>query len=56
MTDILCREGFEERRKGAIREITLNQQDRRNDLEVCRAWIFVDSYSSEKPLSQDEIL
>jgi hypothetical protein len=49
----VCREGFEERRKGEAREITVNQQDRRIDLEVCRAWLFVDLYSSGEPLSQD---
>jgi hypothetical protein len=35
------REGAEDRTKGAVREIKTNQQDRRNDLEVCRAWISI---------------
>jgi hypothetical protein len=47
----VCREGFEERRKGAAREIAVNQQDQRIGLEVCRAWLFVDLYSSSEPLS-----
>jgi hypothetical protein len=34
----VCRAGAEERSKGAAREIATNQQDRRTDLEVCRAW------------------
>jgi hypothetical protein len=36
--------GAEERSKGAAREIAANQQDRRTDLEVCRAWLFVALY------------
>jgi hypothetical protein len=40
----VCRAGFEERSKGAAREITTNQQDRRTDLEVCKAWLFVVLY------------
>jgi hypothetical protein len=51
----VCRAGFEERSKGAAREIAANQQDRRTDLEVCKAWLFVVLYySSGGPLSQDE--
>jgi hypothetical protein len=47
--------GVEERSKGAAREIAANQQDRRNDLEVCKAWLFaVSYYSSGWPLSHDE--
>jgi hypothetical protein len=38
----VCRAGFKERSKGAAREIAANQQDRRTDLEVCRAWLFAD--------------
>jgi hypothetical protein len=34
----------EERSKGAAREIEANQQDRRTDLEVCKAWLFVVLY------------
>jgi hypothetical protein len=52
----VCREGFEERRKWAPREIADNQQERRIDLEVCRAWPFIDLYSSGEPLSEDESL
>jgi hypothetical protein len=40
----VCRARFEERSKGATREITTNQQDRRTDLEVCKAWLFADLY------------
>jgi hypothetical protein len=40
----VCRAGFEERSKGAAREIAANQQDRRTDLEVCRAWLFAVLY------------
>jgi hypothetical protein len=35
------REGSEDRCKGAARDIETNQQDRRTDLEVCRAWLYV---------------
>jgi hypothetical protein len=42
----------EERRKGAAREIAANQQDRRTNLEVCKARLFVALYySSSRPLS-----
>jgi hypothetical protein len=34
-------QGSEDRSKGAAREIAANQQDRRIDLEVCRAWLSV---------------
>jgi hypothetical protein len=37
----VCRVGFEERSKGAAREIIANQQYRRIYLEVCRTWLFV---------------
>jgi hypothetical protein len=40
----VCRARFEEMSKGATREIAANQQDRRTDLEVCKAWLFVDLY------------
>jgi hypothetical protein len=40
--------------KGKAREIAANQQDRRTDLEVCKAWLFVVFvFSSGGPLSQD---
>jgi hypothetical protein len=52
----VCRAGAEERSKGAAREITANRQDRRTDLEVCRAWLSAVLYSSDGPLSQDESL
>jgi hypothetical protein len=32
-------QGGKNRNKGAAREIVTNQQDRRIDLEVCRAWL-----------------
>jgi hypothetical protein len=35
------RAGAKDRSKGAAREIAANQQDRRIDLEVCRAWLSV---------------
>jgi hypothetical protein len=35
------RAGAEDRSKGAAREIAANQQDRRTDLEVCRAWLSI---------------
>jgi hypothetical protein len=40
----VCREGLEERSKGATREITTNHTDRRIDLDVCKAWLFVVLY------------
>jgi hypothetical protein len=49
----VCRAGAEERSKGAAREIATNQQDRRTDLEVCRAWLSTVLYSSGGPLSQE---
>jgi hypothetical protein len=49
----VCRAGAEERSKGEAREITANQQDRRTDLEVCRAWLSVVLYSSGGSLSQE---
>ena len=52
----VCREWFKEISKGEIREITINQQYQRDDIEVCRSWLFVDLYSLGEPLSQDEIL
>jgi hypothetical protein len=52
----VCREGAEERSKGAAWEITSNQQDQRIDLEVCKAWLFAILYSLGGSLSQDESL
>jgi hypothetical protein len=36
--------GVEERSKGAAREIAANQQDRRIDIEFCKAWLFANLY------------
>jgi len=45
--------GIEKRRKGVPKEIATSQQDQRNDLEVCRNWLFVALYSLGGKLSQD---
>jgi hypothetical protein len=35
------RAGAEDKSKGAARDIAANQQDRRTDLDVCKAWLSV---------------
>jgi hypothetical protein len=40
----VCRAGFEERSKWVAREIAANQQDRRIDLEVCKAVVALNAH------------
>jgi len=47
----VCSSGFKERSKGEAREILVNQQDQRIDLEVSRDCLFSYLYLLCQPLS-----